>query len=152
MLQSSEGVQQGDPLGPLLFCLTIDAPLKSISSEFVTGYLDDVGLGDTVPRLIEQVRSLEIVAASIGLSLNHSKCEIIGLQECQRSTWKASGLNFRICSPEDGTFLGSPLSVSATSISLRLCRQELESCKNILLLLPAHEAFFLLKGSLGVPR
>src|SRR4029077_1467276 len=66
ILSSSEGVQQGDPLGPLFFCLALDAPLKLVTPEFVTGYLDDVGVGDTIPRLIDQIRSLEGAAASIG--------------------------------------------------------------------------------------
>ena len=28
VIASAEGVQQGDPLGPLLFCLALDKPLK----------------------------------------------------------------------------------------------------------------------------
>ena len=50
-ISSAEGVQQGDPLGPLLFCLALDGPLKEVQSEFISGYLDDVGLGDTVSSL-----------------------------------------------------------------------------------------------------
>ena len=34
-ISSAEGVQQGDPLGPLLFCLAMDKPLKKAQSEFV---------------------------------------------------------------------------------------------------------------------
>src|ERR1043165_4560734 len=44
-IDSSEGVQQGDPLGPLLFCLGINPLLGDIQSEFVSGYLDDIGIG-----------------------------------------------------------------------------------------------------------
>src|SRR5277367_3649625 len=45
----AEGVQQGDLLGPLLFCLALDKPLKDTRGEFMSGYLDGIGLGDTVP-------------------------------------------------------------------------------------------------------
>ena len=31
-ISSAEGVQQGDPLGPLLFCLALDKPLKEAQS------------------------------------------------------------------------------------------------------------------------
>src|SRR6201995_5329778 len=62
-IMSAEGVQQGDPLGPLLFCLALDAPLKGVRSEFVSGYLDDVGIGDTIPNLIDQVRYIELAAS-----------------------------------------------------------------------------------------
>ena len=152
ILHSSEGVQQGDPLGPLFFCLTLDSPLKSLLSEYVTGYLDDVGVGDTVPRLIDQVRSFEVAAASVGLTLNHSKCEIVGLDESQRAAWEASGLNFQVRSAAEATFLGAPLSLSATSSSLRECRLQLLNGKSRLLQMQAHEAFFLLCSSVGVPK
>src|SRR5206468_266940 len=79
ILPSAEGIQQGDPLGPLLFCLALDKALKETGAEFISGYLDDVGLGDTVQRLISQIRALQKSAARIGLSLNTSKCEIVGL-------------------------------------------------------------------------
>ena len=46
VIQSAEGVQQGDPLGPLLFCLSIHRPTSSLVSEFCVCYLDDITLGE----------------------------------------------------------------------------------------------------------
>ena len=43
-VSSKEGAQQGDPLGPMLFCLAIHDLLISLQSELVLGYLDDVPL------------------------------------------------------------------------------------------------------------
>ena len=43
-VQSQEGVQQGDPIGPLLFCNTIQPLLSSLRSNLNIGYLDDVTL------------------------------------------------------------------------------------------------------------
>ena len=68
---SDEGVQQRDPLGPLLFRIALNQPLKRTGAEFISGYLDDVGLDDTVPQLVDQIRQLEAAAGKVGLSLNH---------------------------------------------------------------------------------
>ena len=40
-IQSAEGVQQGDPFGPLLFCLTIHQLGPKLISESQMFYLDD---------------------------------------------------------------------------------------------------------------
>ena len=46
ILPSEEGAQQGDPLGPLYFCLVFKEPLDSLCSELVLGYLDDMAMAD----------------------------------------------------------------------------------------------------------
>ena len=78
-IESIEGIQQGDPLGPLLFCITTHKALQSINSAFISGYLDDVGVGGNVQSVIEDIQQLELEANELGLRLNYSKCEIIGL-------------------------------------------------------------------------
>ena len=35
ILVSAEGVQQGDPLGPFLFCITIQTLVEKLKSDFV---------------------------------------------------------------------------------------------------------------------
>ena len=50
-LQSAEGVQQGDPLGPLLFCLSIQHIVTQLESELALFYLDDGTLGANVDSL-----------------------------------------------------------------------------------------------------
>jgi len=86
------GVQQGDPLGPLLFCLTVAGIMNGCDCDFFAGYLDDFTLGGTVETLITQVHTLEASAGLLGFSLNHTKCEIIGLTDQTRSTWHTSHL------------------------------------------------------------
>ena len=48
---SNEGIQQGDPMGPLLFCLTLHPVLSRCSSELRIAYLDDITLGGNLASL-----------------------------------------------------------------------------------------------------
>ena len=52
---SEEGPQQGDPLGPLLFCNTVQPLLSSLASELNLGYLDDVTLGGPVDTVAAEM-------------------------------------------------------------------------------------------------
>lgn len=48
VLLSAEGIQQGDPLGPLLFCLVLHQFLLPLKSPFCVAYLDDVTIGGPI--------------------------------------------------------------------------------------------------------
>jgi len=58
---SEEGAQQGDPIGPLLFCNTIQPVLSSLEASLKLGYLDDVNLGGIVKTVASDVA--EIITA-----------------------------------------------------------------------------------------
>ena len=47
LISSEEGPQQGDPLGPLLFSISLHPILKMFTCELVMGYLDDISAGGT---------------------------------------------------------------------------------------------------------
>jgi ubiquitin carboxyl-terminal hydrolase 44/49 len=81
LLMSELGVQQGDPLGPLLFSVVLHSLVKSIE-ERVPGldvhvwYLDDgtiIGDIDLVARALDVI---EEVGPKLGAHLNHGKSEI----------------------------------------------------------------------------
>src|SRR5664279_5072500 len=74
---SEEGPQQGDPLGPLLFCLTVQPLLSSLSSKLVMGFLDDFTLGGSLPSVSQDVDLVMDAGARLGLHLNVAKCELI---------------------------------------------------------------------------
>ena len=57
---SAEGVQQGDRLGPLLFCLFIHKIVSSLSSEFIVFYLDDGTLGGSFEDLQADLHRIEV--------------------------------------------------------------------------------------------
>ena len=66
-------MQQGDPLGPLLFCLAIHHNCEQLRSPLSVMYLDDVTVGGSVEDVLHD---LDVIAAaeSLGLSLNPAKC------------------------------------------------------------------------------
>ena len=57
-ISSSEGVQQGDPLGPMLFYFTIHELVTSIGSEFKVFYLDDGNMGGDLEDLMADLKKL----------------------------------------------------------------------------------------------
>src|SRR2546425_12679912 len=73
VIQSETGVQQGDPLGPLLFCMTMHPVLSKCDSEFRIGYLNDITLGGPLASLSQNVEYLRIASMQLGLTLNDQK-------------------------------------------------------------------------------
>ena len=67
---SDEGIQQGDSLGSLLFCLIIHPLLQWLSSELVIGYMDDITLGGPIDVIANDVTSLKVKGISFGVHLN----------------------------------------------------------------------------------
>lgn len=80
LIQSAQGVQQGDPLGPLLYSLAVADMIEELNSLGLVGnwwYLDDgvlAGDSSTVRRALDVLRRR---APSLGLQLNLSKCELV---------------------------------------------------------------------------
>ena len=81
IIPSEAGVQQGDPLGPLLFSLALVGVSNSIrpfNPIFQGWYLDDGIIAIKANRLDEVIEQLQIAGTEIGLCLNLHKCEVIG--------------------------------------------------------------------------
>ena len=105
-------------MGPLLFSLPLNSLLKNTVAEFTSGYLDDVGLGDTVPRLIHQICHLESAAEEVGLRLNPNMCKFFGLSGIARQIWDKAGLGFSIKAVEEATLLGATIHTSGVDSAL----------------------------------
>lgn len=108
VIESSEGVQQGDPLGPLLFCLTIHEVTQGLKSEFCVLYLDDLSLGGNVETLMDDLQTVRVLE-SYGLSLNTSKSEVITDSSATFSLFTSSLPNSICVHPSSASLLGSPL-------------------------------------------
>ena len=74
---NKEGPQQGDPLGPLLFCNTINPFLSSMQSDLTVGFQDDITLGGPVQTVAQDINRIAEQGSRMGLVLNASKCELI---------------------------------------------------------------------------
>ena len=77
IVESGERVQQGDPLGPLLFCFAIQPLVFKFWSEFSVFYLDDGTIGGCVEDVINDIPLVEEEAGRAGLQLNRRKTELI---------------------------------------------------------------------------
>ena len=60
----------------------------------MSGYLDDIDLGDPVNVVVADIRQLENKACQFGLHLNHHKCEVIGLNLTNSTSWDRDKLAF----------------------------------------------------------
>ena len=105
-IASEEGTQQGDPLGPLLFCITIQPLLHMLRSELVVGYIDDITIGGHISTVDEDVTIIKRNGPSLGLHLNITKCKLISSVMPVQS----QSLNeFIAVSPPDTSLLSAPL-------------------------------------------
>ena len=152
VIQSAEGLQQGDPLGPLLFCLATQSHVSSFTSEFCVCYIDDVTLGGPSVSILYDlgiVYSME----EIGLSLNCRKSEVICCDELTSATILSSLPGAQIIEPSAATLLGSPLgSVESVSVALGKKIDSLATMGDRLDLLAAQDALLLLRYSFAIPK
>jgi len=153
ILHSAEGAQQGDPLGPLYFCLAIHDVLVACNSEMVVAYLDDVGLGGDAEVVARDFALLQEMSAQRGLILNRSKCEVIGHSTETRELFTSRNFIIPETDIHSTILLGAPLFQGAQLDNvLAAKREELQRLTERLALMPAHDALFLLRNVLSLPR
>ena len=80
-LNSCVGVQQGDPLGPLLFCLVLHVLVRKIQADcpdllLHKWYLDDGALAGPTSVVARALSIIRLEGSKLGLHLNLSKCEL----------------------------------------------------------------------------
>ena len=152
-ISSEEGAQQGDPLGPLYFCLAIHKILADMQSKLVMAYLDDMILAGDVSVAAEDFLRLEVEANKIGLSLNRKKCEVIGHSSYTRSIFANHGIILQETDITNATLLGAPLTEGiALEEALVKKVDELNTMSGRLNLLPAHDALYMLQHVVSTPK
>ena len=153
IIESSEGVQQGDPLGPLLFCLSIHDMVSRIKSEFKVFYLDDGTLGGTVDDVLEDLNAIETAAGELGLSLNHAKSEIFCADNSTEAEMLDKNPDLLVVNSDNACLLGSPIGGMASINSILQTKiQSLEVFKRNLTTLHSHDALCLLRHAFSLPK
>ena len=144
-ISSEEGTQQGDPLGPILFCITIQLLLHMLRSELVVGYIDDITIGGHISTVDEDVMIIKRNGPSLGLHLNITKCELISSVMPVQS----QSLNeFIVVSPSDASLLEAPLFPGALQdAALNKKLEEFKRLSSNIKLINAHDPLLILKAS-----
>ena len=77
VFESSCGVQQGDPLGPLYFCCGLQSIVDRIAlcPTYPKWYMDDGGIVGDVELLTKVWELIKTKGPALGLHLNPSNCE-----------------------------------------------------------------------------
>ena len=79
ILYSSTGVQQGDPLGPLLFSLVLQVLLEGLREDMgqltpiIVAYLDDVTLAGPLQAIIKALQFIQKRGPPLGLNMSPTK-------------------------------------------------------------------------------
>ena len=143
-IESAEGVQQGDSLGPLIFCLCIHCICARLKSELSLFYLDD-GISDvTSGDLRHDLKVVESVGPEIELQLNGTKSENI----CRCFLPQA-----QVVGRAKAALLGSPVrDASSISGTLSIKTDFLKRMGDRLQHLSSHDAILLLKHCLAISK
>ncbi|KAL7676016.1 hypothetical protein ACOME3_002273 [Neoechinorhynchus agilis] len=152
-VESAEGVQQGDPLGPLLFALTINHLAHSSSSDLSIWYLDDCCIGGEIDQLIRDIKNISEMGADIGLFLRTDKCEIISDDQEDASRLLTALPGAKTTATDSADILGSPignLSNLETFLSKAIDQLRLTAAR--LLHIARHDALFILSRCLSLPK
>lgn len=149
---SQEGIQQGDPLGPLLFCLTVHPALQTVNSPLLIGYMDDVTVGGPATSVANDLVALQTACASLGLELNAGKCEVISHPFTDLRPFSLMS-NFQRKAVEEASLLGAPLGAGAALSEALLSKlDEIKLASSRLNLISSHDALTILKASCSASK
>ena len=150
LISSQEGVQQGDPLGSLIFCLTIHPTLLSLKSEFLIGYMVDITIGDPVASIASDIKVIIDDGSAEGMHLNVAKCELISKDVSPTMVPLDQFIHVK---SDAATLLGAPLLAgNALDKALEKKYDEFKRASERLRLITSHDALVLLKSSCSSPR
>ena len=147
---SQEGAQQGDPLGPLLFCLALHPLLLSLQSELIIGYIDDITVGGPKSVVTRDVEFIIEAGVNFGLLLNAFKCELITSAEPEQDCIFNS---FTIIKLSEASLSGAPLfSGTVLDNALKRRHDDFVCLSANIRSVYAHDVLLIMKFSLSTPK
>ncbi|XP_029657503.1 uncharacterized protein LOC115231671 [Octopus sinensis] len=158
VIVSSTGVQQGDPLGPLLFAICVNSIAHSVLSPINIWYLDDATICGPPCSVLEDLRVIIPALSSIGLEINFAKSEVINLNIPHGIFVETMAVledilkGVRITDKKNLLILGSPIGREALSQTLIDKAAVLSCIIQRLSLIDAHVGFFLLRNYFSTPK
>jgi hypothetical protein len=151
-ISSSEGIQRGDPIGPLLFCITTHKLVSSLSSEFKVFYLDDGTIGGNLDGITSDLRRIQEQGQDLGLCLNVEKSELVSHDHSSVLGALSSFPGLQFVHSQQATLLGSPLGDNTMDLCLQTQLHQLKIIGERLCLLQSHDALTILRHSLALPK
>eukprot|EP00731_Ephydatia_muelleri_P021279 Em0013g1006a len=153
IILSSEGVQQGDPLGPLLFCLTIHHMCSRLKSELCIFYLDDGTRGGLLSDILHDIEMIKKEAGIVGLELNPQKSEVVGNNSELIAGIQSMLPGVRVVDPAVATLLGSPIGgTESLDAAIDTKTAMLKCLRERFRYITCHDAYLLLRHSLAIPK
>jgi hypothetical protein len=155
VMLSKSGVQQGDPIGPLLFAIALFLDLNQHCPDLVlhSWYLDNGTAIDPTDTLVTFVDRLIQNSFSYGLSLNLSKCEIFW--PFGRDKWEAFPADMCRIEAAGVELLGGPISTSPSfcnEFTMNRVDKIEALLKELVDLQDPHLQLVLLRSCAGFPR
>ena len=158
IIQSQTGIQQGDPLTPLLFALGVDEVARNVSTPLNIWYLDDANLGGSFDCVRKNLDFIIPALSHIGLYINPDKSDIINIgctpDEFELAIRCINGVlpGVRVTHPANLQILGSLILESGIKNTLSKKRSMISQMFSRLLLIDSHPALFLLLNCFSIPK
>jgi hypothetical protein len=158
VIKSSEGVQQGDPLGPVYFSVGIQPLVNGCKSSLNIWYLDDGSVGGDQTVVLDDFKSILAASEQYGLSVNDAKCELAFMRDddpdrdeiTERFRQLAPGI--KVLPKDTLTLLGAPILDASVDVVLAQKIADLIRLGNRLTILDPHDALFLLRHCFSLPK
>jgi len=164
IIESSAGVQQGDPLGPLYFCsgiMCLVNEINALNPVYNKWYMDDGGIVGDVELLKKAWEIIKTRGPALGLHLNPAKCEFSWLNaSCQlpcpiRLEGAKEEDQVKLVPTDEIQMLGVPLgsdTFTAAYVDKKLFNRLHTTINQLVEFEDTQSALFLLRVSFGIVR
>ena len=154
VIVSSYGIQHGDPLSSLLFCLATHKLTFNLMSDLKIFYMNIGIIGGRKDDVYSDFNSVKNKARDLGLQLDLDKCGLISPDGMifEESIHAPQGLH--LFDPKDASLLGCPISNDLRNVEVTLGEllHHMKTLGQTCQQLPKHDALCLLRNVFTLPK